>query len=147
MARTYFRLLAIFWLVFGLITTFYPRLMHLFMTQRGVDATTAFSNHVWMHDGLDILAVSILLFVFSTLPATRITLAAAATVSLLPAIAIGYSLAATSYWSALFLMPAAAALALAVWGFALARGESTGTRAAAVAGGEPIAAMPDSPQR
>lgn len=143
MDRTYFRLLAVFWLVFGLITTFYPRLMHLFMTQRGVDATTAFSNHVWMHDGLDILAVSVLLFVFSTLPATQSTLVGAATVSLLPAIAIVFSLVATPYWSPLFLVPAVAALAFAVWGFTLVHSQASNVRAAAA--GEPVVAMADNP--
>ena len=115
-------MLTVFWLVFGLITTFYPRLMQLFMTQRGKDASTAFSDHVWHHDGLDIVAVAILLFTFSVLTPSATTLRAAATVSLLPAVAISYSLLATSYWSALFLVPAVATLALAVWGFALAQG-------------------------
>lgn len=124
MSRTYFRLSAVFWLVFGLITLFYPHLMQLFMTQRGKDASTAFSDHVWHHDGLDILAVSLLLLTLSVLPASATTLRAAATVSLLPAIAIIYSLLATSYWSPLFAVPAVAALAFTVWGFALAQGVS-----------------------
>jgi hypothetical protein len=121
MPRTYFRVTAVFWLAFGLITLFFPHLMQLFMTQQGKDASTAFSDHVWHHDGLDILAVSLLLRTFSVLPARATTLRAAATVSLLPAVAIIYSLLATPYWSPLFLVPAVAALALAGWGFALAQ--------------------------
>jgi hypothetical protein len=118
--RIYFRALAVFYLVFGLITTFYPRLMHLFMTQRGIDASTSFSTNVWLHDGLDIISVAILLFALSTLSPSRLVLAAAAVVALLPVVAILYSLAATSFWSPLFLVPATAASAFAVWGFALA---------------------------
>ena len=63
----YFRSLAGFYAVFGLITTFYPRLMQLFMTDEGVDATTRFSDQVWLHGGLDILSITLLLFVFSLL--------------------------------------------------------------------------------
>lgn len=121
MAQTYFRVMALFYLVFGLITTFYPRLMHLFMTQRGIDASSSFANNVWLHDGLDILSVALLLFVFSTLPATATMLRVAAIVVLLPVVAILYSLVATPFWSPLFLVPAVAAVALSVWGFVLAR--------------------------
>ena len=96
------------------------------MTQRGKDASTAFSDHVWHHDGLDILAVAILLFTFSLLAASVTTLRAAAAVSLLPAAAIIYSLLATSYWSPLFLVPAVATVVLAAWGFVLAQGLDTG---------------------
>jgi hypothetical protein len=117
--RIYFRVLAVFYLVFGLITTFYPRLMHLFMTQRGIDASTSFSNNVWLHDGLDIISVAILLFAISTLIPSRLVLGATAVVALMPVVAILYSLAATSFWSLLFLVPAMAAIAFAVWGFAL----------------------------
>src|SRR5947209_254579 len=113
--RIYFRVLAVFYLVFGLITTFYPRLMHLFMTQRGIDASTSFSTNVWLHDGLDIISVAILLFAISTLTPSRLVLSAAAVVALMPVLAILYSLTATSFWSLLFLVPAIAALAFAVW--------------------------------
>lgn len=98
--------------------------MQLFMTREGVDASTPFSNHVWLHDGLDIIAVSILLFTISSMPATKATLRAAAIVSLLPAVAIVYGLVATPYWSPLFLVPAAAAVAFAVWGWALSGSSS-----------------------
>src|SRR5579872_1117512 len=102
--RIYLRLLAVFYLVFGLITTFYPRLMHLFMTQRGIDASTSFSTNVWMHDGLDIISVAVLLFAISTLAPSQLVLGAAAVVAVMPVIAILYSLAATSFWSLLFLV-------------------------------------------
>lgn len=121
MARTYFRAMALFWLVFGLITTFAPGLMELFMTEQGKAASTAFSDQVWLHGGLDIISVSILLFVFSILPATKTTLGAAAVVALLPTVAIMDTLVATPYWSAFFLVPAAGTFAFAVWGFMLAR--------------------------
>ena len=121
MGHTYFRVLALFYLVFGLIATFVPRLMQLFMTPRGIGAVTPFSDQVWLHDGLDILSVALLLAVFSLLPAVRATLRAAAVVALFPVVAIAYSLATSPYWSPLFVVPAVAALALAGWGFALAR--------------------------
>jgi hypothetical protein len=113
--------MAAFWLVFGLITTFYPRLMELFMTDEGKDATGEFSDQVWLHGGLDILSVSVLLAALSMVPSTRVTLGAAAVAALMPTAAILYTLLATSYWSALFLVPGAGTLAFAVWGFALAR--------------------------
>ena len=117
----YFRSLAGFYAVFGLITTFYPRLMQLFMTDEGVDATTRFSNQVWLHGGLDILSVALLLFVLSLLPVRALTLRAAAMVALMPTAAILYTFLTTPFWSALFLVPGAAALAFAVVGFMLAR--------------------------
>jgi len=116
----YFRLLAGFYVVFGLITTFYPPLMKMFMTDEGVDATTRFSNQVWLHGGLDILSVALLLFVLSLLPVRALTLRAAAVVALMPTAAILYTFLATPFWSPLFLVPGAAALAFAVAGFMLA---------------------------
>ena len=126
MVPVYFRAMAFFYLAFGLITTFYPRLMQLFMTREGKDASTSFSDQVWLHGGLDIISISILLLVLSTLPATKVTLGATAVVALMPTVAIVYTLLATSFWSPLFLMPAAAAFAFAVWGFALARSAQPG---------------------
>ena len=130
-AHAYLRVLAAFWLTFGLITTFYPRLMELFMTDAGKNAGTAFSDNVWLHDGLDILAVALLLFVLSTLPATTRTLRAAAVVALAPVVAIVYSLVATDFYSPLFLVPAAASLAFAVYGFMLAQTRESPAAAAA----------------
>lgn len=121
MGRTYFRAMAIFWLGFGLITTFYPRLMQLFMTEKGRAASTPFSDQVWLHGGLDILSVSILLFTFSLVPTSKTTLRAAAIVGLLPTGAIVYTLVATPFWSPLFLVPGIGTLAFAVWGFVLTR--------------------------
>ena len=118
-SRTFFVTMAIYWLGFGLGTTFYPRMLQMFMTPDGVAASTAFSDHVWLHDGLDILSVALLIFVLSGVPATRMTLRAAAAVGLLPPIAMIYGLMTTSYWSAMFLIPGAGCLAFAVWGFLL----------------------------
>ena len=73
-SRTFFICMASFWLVFGLGTTFYPRMMQLFMTAEGIAASTAFSDQVWLHGGMDILAACLLLFALSTVPPTRTTL-------------------------------------------------------------------------
>jgi hypothetical protein len=121
MARSYFRTMALFWLIFGLITTFSSGLMRLFMTQQGIDASTPFSDQVWLHDGLDILAVSVLLVTLSTVPVTKTTLRAAETVALIPVTAIVYTWLTTPFWSSLFLVPAVASLAFAVWGVMLER--------------------------
>lgn len=119
--RRFFIAMAIFWLCFGLGTTFYPRMMQLFMTPEGIAASTAFSNQVWLHGGLDILSVCLLLFALSTVPATKTTLRLAAAVGLLPTGAILYTLAATPYWTPLFLVPALGCFGFAAYGFWLAR--------------------------
>jgi hypothetical protein len=123
-SRTFFLSMSVFWLLFGLGTTFYPRMMQLFMTPEGIAASTAFSDQVWLHEGLDILSVSLLLFALSAVPATKRTLGIAATVALLPTAAIVYTLLATPFWSPLFLVPAVACFGFAVYGFALARNAS-----------------------
>jgi hypothetical protein len=94
--------------------------MNLFQTESGVSAVTEYSNHVWRHDGLDILAVSVLLFALSREAASRNMLRAAAIVALLVTIAIFSSLLTTSYWNMLFLVPGFSCLAFCVWGFVLA---------------------------
>jgi hypothetical protein len=119
-SRAYLISMAAFWLVFGLGTTFYPRIMQLFMTPEGIAASTRFSDQVWLHGGMDILSVSLLLFGLSTVPPTRLTLQLAATVGLLPAAAMVYTLLATPFWSPLFLVPAVACLGFAAFGFVLA---------------------------
>ena len=58
--RVYLTSMALFWLVFGLGTAFYPQMMQLFMTAEGMAASTTFSDHVWLHDGLDIISVCLL---------------------------------------------------------------------------------------
>jgi len=118
--RRFFLSMSVFWLLFGLGTTFYPRMMQMFMTPQGIAASTAFSDQVWLHEGLDILSVSILLFALSTVPATRTTLRFAAVVGLLPTIAVVYTLLTTPFWQPIFLIPGAGCFAFAVWGFALA---------------------------
>jgi hypothetical protein len=110
----------VFWLLFGLGTTFYPRMMQMFMTPAGIAASTAFSDQVWLHEGLDILSVSILLFALSTVPATKTTLRLAGVVGLMPTIAVVYTLLTTPFWQPMFLVPGAGCFAFAVWGFALA---------------------------
>jgi CHASE2 domain-containing sensor protein len=101
--------------VFGLITTFYVRIMDLFQTSEGVAAGTAFSDHVWFHGGLDILALCVL----STQPPSRTMLRAAALAALGPTIAIAWSLVATSWWNPLFAVAGLGCFAFAVWGFLL----------------------------
>jgi hypothetical protein len=118
--RRFFIAMATFWLGFGLGTTFYPRMMQMFMTPEGIAASTPFSDQVWLHGGLDILSVSVLLVALSTVPATKTTLRLAATVGLLPVAAMIYTLVATPFWSPLFLIPAAGCAGFAAYGFLLA---------------------------
>ena len=127
-SRQFFIAMAAFWLVFGLGTTFYPRMMQLFMTPEGVAASTAFSDQVWLHGGLDILSVSVLLFALSTVPATAQTLRLAAIVALFPTAAIVYTLVATPFWAPFFLVPAVCCLGFAVYGFRLAGAVATTPR-------------------
>ena len=118
--RRFFTAMAIFWLLFGLGTTFYPRMMQLFMTPAGVAASTPFSDQVWLHEGLDILSVCLLLVALTTVPTTKTTLRLAATVGLMPTAAIVYSLFATPFWTPLFLVPGLGCFAFAAYGFWLA---------------------------
>src|SRR6187549_2347948 len=104
--RTFFRAMGLYWLGFGLGTTFYPAMMQMFMTPEGIAASTPFSDQVWLHEGLDILSVSLLLLALSKVPATKTTLRLAATVGLMPTAAIVYTLFTTPFWTHLFLVPA-----------------------------------------
>ena len=113
--------MALFWLAFGLATAFYPQMMQLFMTPEGVAASTSFSDRVWLHDGLDIISVFLLLVALSRLPATRTTLRLTALVGLLPFVGIVNGVLQTPYWQPLFLMPGVGCLVFAVWGFALSQ--------------------------
>ncbi len=119
--RRYFIAMSIFWLGFGLGTTFYPRMMQLFMTPAGIAASTAFSDQVWFHEGLDILSVCLLLLALSTVPTTKTTLRLAAAVGLMPTVAIVYTLIATPFWTPLFLLPGLGCFGFAAYGFWLAR--------------------------
>jgi hypothetical protein len=100
--------------------------MDLFQTDEGVAAKTAFSNHVWFHGGLDILALCVLLFALSTQPPSRTMLRAAVLAALGPTIAITLSLVATSWWYPLFAVAGLGCFSFAVWGFLLSNqvGES-----------------------
>ena len=118
--RTYLRAMGLFWLAFGLGTALYPQMMQLFMTPDGVAASTPFSDHVWLHDGLDIISVCVLLFALSRLPATPTSLRLTATVALLPALGIANGVLMTPYWSPLFVVPGLGCLAFAIWGYVLA---------------------------
>lgn len=119
-AKVYLVAMAAFWLVFGLITTFYPPLMNLFQTETGISAVTPYSDHIWQHDGLDILSISVLLFALSRENPSRNMLRAAAIVAVLVTTAIISSLLTTPYWNLLFLVPGLSCFAFGVWGFALA---------------------------
>ena len=119
-AKLYFIAMSAFWLVFGLITTFYPALMNLFQTQTGINSVTSYSDHIWRHDGFDIISISVLLFALSREAVSRNMLRAAAIVALLVTVAILSSLFTTSYWNMLFLVPGLSCFAFAVWGFMLA---------------------------
>ena len=119
--KVYFMAMAAFWFVFGLITTFYPALMNMFQTETGISAVTNYSDHIWRHDGFDIIAISVLLFAISRETASRNLLWAAIIVALLVTIAIISSIFTTPYWNMLFLVPGLSCLAFAVWGFILAQ--------------------------
>jgi hypothetical protein len=120
-SQLYLRSMGLYWLVFGLITTFYPPLMDLFQSAEGVAAGTAFSDHVWRHGGFDIFALCIMLFTLAQLPPNRRVLRAAAFAALMPTIAIAYSLVATPYWNPLFIVAGLGCFSFAVWGYVLAR--------------------------
>ena len=117
--RTYFIIMAAYWLVFGLITTFYPALMDMFQTEAGINAKTVYSDHIWRHDGFDILSISVLLFALSRQAAGRSLLIAAAIVALFVTVAIFSSLVTTSYWNPLFIVPGVGCFCFAVWGIVL----------------------------
>jgi hypothetical protein len=119
-ARIYLQAMAAYWLIFGLITIFLPGLMGLFQSPAGVAARTDFSDHVWTHDGLDILAVAVLVFVSSRVPLNRQMLGAAGVAALLPAVGIANSLISTPYWNPLFIVPFVGCFAFAILGLALA---------------------------
>ena len=118
--KIYFIAMAAFWLVFGLITTFYPALMNMFQTETGISAVTTYSDHIWRHDGFDIIAISVLLFALSRETVSRNIIIAAASVALLVTIAIISSIFSTPYWNMLFLVPGISCFAFVVWGFMLA---------------------------
>ena len=118
--KIYFIAMAAFWLVFGLITAFYPALMNMFQTETGISAVTPYSDHIWRHDGFDIIAISVLLFALSRETVSRNILIAAASVALLVTIAIISSILSTPYWNMLFLVPGISCFAFVVWGFMLA---------------------------
>ena len=118
--KVYFIAMAAFWLVFGLITAFYPSLMNMFQTETGISAVTTYSDHIWRHDGFDIIAISVLLFALSRETVSRNMLRATAIVALLATIVIISSIPSTPYWNMLFLVPGVCCLAFAVWGFMLA---------------------------
>jgi len=118
--KIYFLAMAAFWFVFGMITTFYPSLMNSFQTETGISAATTYSDHIWRHDGFDIIAISVLLFALSREIVSRNILRAAAVVALLVTFAIISSIFTTPYWNMLFLVPGVSCFAFAVWGFMLA---------------------------
>lgn len=118
--KIYFGCMCAYWLVFGLITIFYPKMMDIFQTQAGVGAKTIFSNHVWLHGGFDILALCVLLFVLAGESVSRNLLRATAVAALMPTIAIFWSLVSTSFWNPLFIGAGLGCFAFVVWGFVLA---------------------------
>jgi len=118
--KIYFLAMAVFWFIFGLITTFFPALMNMFQTEDGINAVTTYSNHVWRHDGFDILSISVLLFALSRESPSRNMLRAGAVVATLVTIAIVSSLLTTSYWNMLFVVPGVTCFVFAIWGFRLA---------------------------
>jgi hypothetical protein len=119
-SRIYFIAMGAYWLVFGLITAFYPKLMDMFQTETGISAKTAFSDHVWRHDGFDIVALAVLLFVLSGEVVSRKVIIATAVAALMATIAVFSSLLTTPYWNMMFIVAGIGCFAFVVWGFALA---------------------------
>lgn len=119
-AKIYFIAMGIFWFIFGIITAFCPSLMNLFQTDTGIKSVTNYSNHIWRHDGFDIISISVLLFALSRETPSRNMIRAAAVVALLVTIAIISSILTTSYWNMLFLVPGVSCFAFSVWGFMIA---------------------------
>jgi hypothetical protein len=119
-SRLFLRSMSVYWLGFGLITTLAPQLMDLFQTAAGVAAKTRFSDHVWFHGGLDIVAFCVVLFGLSRESVSPALLRSVAVAAVMPAFAIFYSNATTPYWSPLFLAPGLGCLAFAAWGVVLA---------------------------
>ena len=120
----YLKAMAVYWLVFGLITIFSPSVMNLFQSAEGIAAHSALSDHVWMHGGFDILSVSVLVFALSQASISPLMLRAVGVAAFMPAIAIGFSLAATPYWNPLFIVAGVGCLAFAVCGFLFANRSS-----------------------
>jgi len=118
--KIYLTAMAAFWFIFGIITTFFPALMNLFQTETGISAVTTYSDHIWRHDGLDIIAISVLLYTLSRETVSRNIIRAVAVVALLVTFAIISSLLTTPYWNMLFLVPGLSCFAFAIWGFMLA---------------------------
>ena len=123
MVKTYLLAMAAFWFVFGLITIFFPPLMDLFASPQGVAAGTGFSDHVWMHGGLDIVSFCIVLVGAALfLPGlTPNMLRAVGLAGFMPVIAIIHSATASPYWTPFFLIPGAGCAFFAIMGFVLAR--------------------------
>ena len=119
-SKIYFISMAVYWIIFGLITIFCPKIMDMFQSENGVNAKTMFSDHVWLHGGFDIVALCILLFALSGEIVSRKILRATALAALMPTIAIFYSLIATSFWNPLFIGAGLGCFAFVVWGFVLA---------------------------
>ena len=95
--RPYFLAMAAYWTIFGLGAALSPGTMNAFLTPEGVAASTAFSDHVWLHAGLDLVTVGVLLFGLSFVPAGSLILRVAGVAALLPAVAIGISVFGTPY--------------------------------------------------
>ncbi len=93
--------------------------MDMFQTEVGINAKTVYSNHIWQHDGFDIISISVLFFALSRQTASRSLLLAAAIVALLVAVAIFLSLITTSYWNPLFIVPGVGCVCFFVWGIIL----------------------------
>src|SRR6185436_15828937 len=115
--KLYFTAMGIFWLIFGIMTIFFPRLMNMFQTSEGINAVTTYSDHVWRHDGFDIVSISVLFFALSREMASRNMIRTGAIVALLVTVAIFSSLLTTQYWNMLFIVPGVTCLAFTIWGF------------------------------
>jgi hypothetical protein len=119
-AKLYYIALGIFYLGFGLVTIFYPKLVQVFQTAEGIAASTPFSDNIWRHQGLDLLSVATIVFALSSQQVSAAMLRTTAVITIMPAIAVINSCLATPYWNGLFFVPCIFCLGFTVWGFSLA---------------------------
>ena len=94
-AATFYKVLTVFYGIFGIVCIFIPQLMGLFYTQAGRNAVTEFSTHVTLHMGIDIASIAILV---PMLPNTPVCVRRCGLIALGPAIATLYGLLFTNTW-------------------------------------------------
>lgn len=120
--RNFLYAMCIFWLFFAIAATFLPVILGLFQTDIGLSARTDYSDHVWMHGGLDIFSVAAIAFFLARGDViTANMLRGMAVAAAMPTIAIIVSLTTTQYWAPYFGLAGIGTFTFVVWGFVIAR--------------------------